>query len=119
MKRSVPSTCILLNGIVTFERIRGEQGERFGAGSVFPPILQRLITAKMLTGKWVSRIDLHPIRDYLDLVLPGLANRPISQTPELTHPTRLEHVTYSSVSNAEDWAISFLGMSWKSRMPEL
>ena len=64
MKRSVPSTCILLNAIVTFERIQGEQGERFGDGSVFPPILQRLITAKMLAGKWLPRIDLHPIRNY-------------------------------------------------------
>src|SRR6516164_8267911 len=84
MKRSVPSTCILLNAIVTFERIQGEQGERFGAGSVFSPILQRLITAKMLTGKWLSRIDLHPIRDYQGSVLPGLANRLISQTAEPT-----------------------------------
>jgi hypothetical protein len=38
----------------------------------------------MLTSKWSSRIDLHPIRDYLASVLLGLADRLISQTAEST-----------------------------------
>jgi hypothetical protein len=51
MKRSMPLICISLNEIVTFKKIRDEQDERFGAASVFPPILQRRTTAKILTGK--------------------------------------------------------------------
>src|SRR5271166_4958616 len=51
MKRSVPLTCILLNEIVTFEKIQDEQDERFGVGSAFLPILKKLTTAKMLGGR--------------------------------------------------------------------